>query len=189
MRTREDRQRILERFRAVFGEVARHDEHPALNMSDSLVQVGYSWLHRSADADPEAATSNLAFLHSMLHPLEHVVKCVERRWPAVLVGGPASGKTSLVRLLAQTAGRKLHEFAMTSSADSTELLGCFEQVDLSRHKKELLARVRSITYTLSASLLATCANESLSTALESIKTLLQTWSTLQVPREIGRAHV
>ena len=41
----------------------------------------------------------------------------------ILNGPTASGKTSLVRALAQMTGHTLHEFAMNSSVDTTEILG------------------------------------------------------------------
>ncbi len=41
----------------------------------------------------------------------------------ILTGPSASGKTSLVRSLAQLTGHTLHEFAMNSSVDTTEILG------------------------------------------------------------------
>lgn len=46
----------------------------------------------------------------------------------ILVGPTASGKTSLVRLLALLTGHRLRVMAMNSSMDTTELLGGFEQV-------------------------------------------------------------
>ena len=44
------------------------------------------------------------------------------------VGGRVSGKTSIVRTLAQLVGQKLVEFPMNSDTDTTELLGGFQQV-------------------------------------------------------------
>ena len=39
-----------------------------------------------------------------------------------------SGKSSVIRVLAQLIGRKLVEFPMNSDTDTTELLGGFQQV-------------------------------------------------------------
>ena len=55
-----------------------------------------------------------------------------RGWMCILVGGSGSGKTSLARLLAGLAGRRLHEYALTSGTDTSELLGGFEQLEPSR---------------------------------------------------------
>jgi midasin (ATPase involved in ribosome maturation) len=84
---------------------------------------------------------------------------------AIIIGPSASMKTNLVRLLAQLSGNQLHSFAVNSQLDTTELLGIslllwtfssvsyclishvnllfggagsYEQVDLNRHKKELV---------------------------------------------------
>jgi midasin len=97
----------------------------------------------------------LELLNSVLSPLEHIMKCVERAWPCLLVGDSGCGKTSAVRVLANVTGVTLHEFAMTSGADSTELLGCFEQVDLSHHKQTLLTRVQQLTAYAANNLLVT----------------------------------
>lgn len=58
------------------------------------------------------------------------MKCVEMGWMAILVGPTASGKTSLVRLLALLSGTRLRVMPMNSSMDTTELLGGFEQVTI-----------------------------------------------------------
>ena len=46
----------------------------------------------------------------------------------VQVGGSASGKTSLVHVLASLTGNRLDVLPMNSAMDTTELLGGFEQV-------------------------------------------------------------
>lgn len=64
--------------------------------------------------------------------------CVSKGWMCILVGPPASGKTSLVRLMAALSGNSLHEFSLSSATDTTELLGCFEQHDLFRRWQEIV---------------------------------------------------
>lgn len=59
----------------------------------------------------------------MLNPLENLMKCIEMNWMAILIGPTASGKTSLVRFLAQLTRNALHEFSMNTGVDTTELLG------------------------------------------------------------------
>lgn len=93
----------------------------------SVIQVGFSVLPRSGGA-PVALDPPLSITHQALHPLESLMKCVERGWMSILVGPTASGKTSLVRLLALLTGHRLRVMAMNSSMDTTELLGGFEQV-------------------------------------------------------------
>lgn len=43
-------------------------------------------------------------LPGRLQPFESLAECLARGWPALLVGGPASGKTSLARAAAALAG-------------------------------------------------------------------------------------
>lgn len=56
------------------------------------------------------------------------MKCVEMGWMTILVGPAASGKSSLVRLLALLTGHRLRVMGMNSAMDTMELLGGFEQV-------------------------------------------------------------
>ncbi|CAG8763958.1 4994_t:CDS:1, partial [Acaulospora colombiana] len=74
-----------------------------------------------------------------------LMKCVEVNWMAILTGPEATGKTSLVRLLAKLTGNKLEEFSMNSSVDTTELLGGFEQLELSRHRQMVIDELISIS--------------------------------------------
>ena len=95
--------------------------------SPPLPQVGFSVLQRSGGA-PVTLDPPLSITHQALRPLESLMKCVEMGWMSVLVGPTASGKTSLVRLLALLTGHRLRVMAMNSAMDTTELLGGFEQV-------------------------------------------------------------
>lgn len=81
----------------------------------------------------------LSITHQALRPLESLMKCVEMGWMAVLVGPTASGKTSLVRLLALLTGHRLRVMAMNSAMDTTELLGGFEQVTNHRETFERIS--------------------------------------------------
>ncbi|KAJ2421869.1 AAA ATPase midasin, partial [Coemansia sp. RSA 2531] len=63
---------------------------------------------------------------------------------AILVGPAGSGKTSLVRWLANATGNRLIEFAMNSGVDTSDILGGFEQVDAQRHRSALLLRVAQL---------------------------------------------
>jgi hypothetical protein len=150
--------------------------YPAFEVLDEVFHVGNSWLSRTSHTSASENTpgiqllivsldfllclpstwvfpESLSLLQGLLSPLEHVMKCVEMNWPCVLVGGAATGKTSLVRLLSQLTHNVLHEFAMSSSVDATELLGCFEQVDLSRHKKTVLFQLHALLSSVCSHLL------------------------------------
>lgn len=70
------------------------------------------------------------------------MRCVSMNWPSILVGETSSGKSSIVKLLADLTGNTLLTFHMNSAIDSTEILGGFEQFDINRHEKELVEITR-----------------------------------------------
>jgi midasin len=72
--------------------------------------------------------------------MEAAMHCVSKGWMCILVGPPATGKTSLVRLMAALTCNSLHEFALSSATDTTELLGCFEQHDPFRQWQDIVKR-------------------------------------------------
>lgn len=92
-----------------------------------FVKVGSSVLQRSGGA-PVVLDPPLSITHQALRPLESLMKCVKMGWMAILAGPSASGKSSLVHLLALLTGHRLRVMAMNSAMDTTELLGGFEQV-------------------------------------------------------------
>ena len=130
-----------------------HLRSPRIHISDTVVQIGSSFLardatrttsHNNVHAGADGSMADIPIPRALLAPLEHVVKCVEHSWPCLLVGPPASGKTTVLRTMANLAGKELSEFPLSTSTDSTELLGCFEQSDTSRRVRQLVARVHAI---------------------------------------------
>lgn len=130
MRQPEDRRRVVALHREVFGTEPSLELHPRLTMTPETLQLGRTMLVRERDPGQGQAggTRQLAVLPGQLSALETAARCVQRGWMCILLGGAASGKTSLVRTLAQLTGNVLHEYPLTSASDTTELLGCFEQV-------------------------------------------------------------
>lgn len=56
-------------------------------------------------------------------------------WMCILVGKSCTGKTTLVRMLANLLGVNLVEFSVNNSTDTSDLLGGFEKV---KHQKSLI---------------------------------------------------
>ncbi|CAB1340438.1 unnamed protein product, partial [Coregonus sp. 'balchen'] len=107
MRTEADKAQVLSVFRKVFGEdFEPYTGSRQFHITPLNLQVGFSVLQRSGGA-PVALDPPLSITHQALRPLESLMKCVEMGWMAVLVGPTASGKTSLVRLLALLTGHRL----------------------------------------------------------------------------------
>ncbi|XP_069561962.1 midasin [Brachyistius frenatus] len=170
MRTEADKAQVLSVFRKVFGE----DFEPycgsrQFHITPLNLQVGFSVLHRSGGA-PVALDPPLSITHQSLRPLESLMKCVEMGWMSILVGPTASGKTSLVRLLALLTGHRLRVMAMNSAMDTTELLGGFEQVDIMRPWQQVLESVNYIV-----AMVIRRGLMSLDVGIQDTEFLLQTW--------------
>jgi MoxR-like ATPase len=137
------------------------DEYPTFRLTNSFVQLGDAFLPRRLDVSSadESSQSPLLVLHQLLRPLHHLATCLQHNFPVILLGETATGKTSLVRLLSQLTHTPLHEILMTSGIDSSELLGCFEQVDLTRHKKQVLSKTKQLLDIV----LATCKGKATTT--------------------------
>lgn len=103
------------------------------------------------------------------------MKCVGKGWMTILSGPAASGKTSLVRLLANLTGNRLRQFSMNSSIDTTELLGGFEQIDLQRYKRQILANLTGMMNKVSELLLTDITSAS---SLRTLQAIHSIWSLL-----------
>ncbi|XP_016427493.1 midasin-like [Sinocyclocheilus rhinocerous] len=172
MRTEADKAQVLAVFRKVFGE----DFEPYMgsrqfHITPLNLQLGYSVLQRSGGA-PIALDPPLSITHHSLHPLEALMKCVEMGWMVILVGPTASGKSSLVHLLALLTGHRLRVMAMNSAMDTTELLGGFEQVDIIRPWQQVLETMDYVVAMVTRRGLM-----SLDGAVQDTEFLLSTWST------------
>jgi midasin len=138
-----DRARVLSLFNELFDETLTLEDRPWPSFTPSHVQFGHALLPRSSHSDPSA--SQLSLLQSHLSPLEAMAKCIDLGW-LVIVSGPAlSGKTSILRLLAQLSGRRLRQFSMNSGVDTMELLGSFEQADSRRRMSRINARLSALS--------------------------------------------
>ncbi|KAG0022720.1 AAA ATPase midasin [Entomortierella chlamydospora] len=138
MRTEEDRAATTALFEKIFGQPYNRSKAPYYHLDDKHFQVGHSLLPRRHGDTTNVLGKDLHLLQSFLSPLESLMKCVEVNWMAILTGPASSGKTSIVRLLANLTGNKLEEFSMNSGVDTMELLGGFEQVDVARHQEHIM---------------------------------------------------
>ncbi|KAI3364212.1 hypothetical protein L3Q82_010816 [Scortum barcoo] len=170
MRTEADKAQVLSVFRKVFGEdFEPYSGSRQFHITPLNLQVGFSVLQRSGGA-PVALDPPLSITHQVLRPLESLMKCVEMGWMTILVGPTASGKTSLVRLLALLTGHRLRVMTMNSAMDTTELLGGFEQVDIMRPWQLVLESVDYIV-----SMVIRRGLMSLDVGIQDTEFLLQTW--------------
>jgi midasin len=116
-------------------------------------------------------------LQRYLNPLENIMKCIEMNWMCILNGPTASGKTTLVRLIAQLTRNTLYEFAMNTSVDTMELLGSFEQMDMIRYKRRILQNISNLIQFVAERLLQV---KDKAAALHTIQQLQNNWSLLSI---------
>ncbi|KAL4085986.1 hypothetical protein PRIC1_014609 [Phytophthora ramorum] len=185
MRSTRDRELISRRFEEFFGVKPMDLSAVSLRMSSDFVEIGSSLLARRQDAQMGRVAPPL--FNFLLKPMEALVHCVNMSWPALLVGPPASGKTSSVRLLAALSGNTLHELGMSAGTDATELLGCFEQVDVGRKLRGIRQKIQVVYEKVLKHLMLTSASTEIShkkkaAALKKVNRLSSMWWAL-VTRE------
>ncbi|CAK4340295.1 unnamed protein product [Aphanomyces euteiches] len=134
-RTVQDRTNLARRWNEVFGNTEDEVPSPVFHISPETLQVGMAMLPRASFFEPSNQLPPL--LTHWLEPMEGLMHCVRLQWPALLVGPSGSGKSAIVKLLAAMTGHRLHELGLSSGTDATELLGCFEQVDVQRRVQEV----------------------------------------------------
>lgn len=129
-RTAEDRKQVDHIFTGVFGytPVRRHLYH---QLSEGTFQVGNALLPRRTILQP-TSVEGLAILKSQLPILETIMTCIQQNAPVILVGASGTGKSSAIKLLAAIAGAELDQLALNADVDTTDIVGGFEQVDVSR---------------------------------------------------------
>ncbi|KAL6452017.1 MDN1 Midasin [Candida maltosa Xu316] len=135
-RNTDDRVHAQKLFESFFGPVKSRDNY--FQISELYVQAGGALVPRKELIQYVNGGSNLLPLQCNFEFLETAFRCVTHNLPLILTGPTNSGKTDLVRYLANTVGAKLDEFSMNSDVDSMDILGGYEQVDLTRAKNKLL---------------------------------------------------
>ena len=152
LRTEEDRQRLRALFRDVTGILPEPELHPGYVFAPACLQVGRGYLARRGtdEVDPfmlQHEASEWVVCQSTKCVFQDLLEMLPRTKLLILVGPSCSGKTTAVKQLAALAGVRLHVFTTTSSSDTTDFIGGFEQADASRavqRFKRALARVERI---------------------------------------------
>ena len=134
LRTHADREQCAKFFEGAFNylppktkEQRIFVEGGQLCIGDARVNCGETKLSNIDDA-------KYNLLPGQFDALEAVAHCAQRGWMSILVGAGASGKTTMVQMLASLSGNRLRQAALTAATDTSELLGSFEQRDPSRDR-------------------------------------------------------
>jgi midasin len=162
MRSLSDREAVIQIFEEVFEVTCNIDTAPPYSFiqTDPTEQcpsayafvVGSSTLYRRKQI---VADTHIELLQQQLRTFENLIKVIDMGWLAILVGDSGCGKTAIVRTLARIAGIKLCEYTISSSADTSEFLGCFEQIDASKTVKQKIQLLLQVMNTVCGLILAT----------------------------------
>ncbi|KAF5102622.1 hypothetical protein D0Z00_000332 [Geotrichum galactomycetum] len=161
-RTPGDRVMVEKLYAKHFGPVRETSTFKQLGRF--FVQAGHSLIERNSLVEP--IYTNLQSLQCNTPVLETAISCLTHSWPLIIVGPSNSGKTSLVRFLAQTVGSELHEFAMNGDIDSMDLLGGFDQVDYNQKVSIIFEEIREFCVRASCKHFIDASSSSNSYALE-----------------------
>ena len=144
-RTQRDRDKMNKTFRKHFASSVVSRCPPIFKVHDDKLQIGETFLSRLHHVEGKFQTkttmreSNLLF--SRLTQMEAVARCINLRWPCLLVGGSGSGKTSIVSDLAALGNATLIEHCLSPASDVSELVGGFEQRDIMESERQIIIDV------------------------------------------------
>ncbi|KAE8674160.1 hypothetical protein F3Y22_tig00111769pilonHSYRG00499 [Hibiscus syriacus] len=173
MRTAADRRQVMKLYEQIFGVKPSINPYPRVQLNPDYLIVGSAAIKRKF-SQPSGSFSQLKVLPSVRCNLEAAAHCVQRGWLCILIGPPSSGKTSLIRLLAQLSGNVLHELNLSSATDISELLGCFEQYNALRDFRLVVSQVGHFVNEYSSLVL----EASMDTFLRERKDLIAGWLAL-----------
>ncbi|KIK92495.1 hypothetical protein PAXRUDRAFT_571192 [Paxillus rubicundulus Ve08.2h10] len=116
---------------AIFNEVFSTSDLPTAHVpypviSSSHLQIGH-YSSTRANATLPHKPSDILQIH--LTAIEAIGACISRSWLVVVTGHRVSGKTNLLRTIADLSGHYLDEVHISSATDTSDILGGFEQVD------------------------------------------------------------
>ncbi|XP_067673927.1 midasin-like [Haliotis asinina] len=188
MRTLADKAKVSEVYSTHFSGLNMKEVYGGsryMGVGVGHAQIGHAFLTRSACDPTSSRQVALQVLHHHLEPLESVAKCIEMNWMAILVGPQSCGKSSMVRLLSELTGARLHVLPMNSAMDTTELLGGFEQADIFRYVEEVGTEVEKFVKHVQRELL--CKQTTLTST--TVQTLDREWSVYRSLAAQGSGHV
>ena len=142
-RTQQDRAHVDQLYEEVFRSPLK-SRRLFHRITKEWFQVGHALLPRNKTLQFNSPKRS-ALLIQQLPVMETVMTCVEQNWPCILVGPSGSGKSSIIRLLASILGHKLDEMALNTDVDTIDIVGGFEQVDVSRKVSVFLQDVERHT--------------------------------------------
>lgn len=118
---------------------------------DNFFSVNQSFIEANGEIMPRMNQNQYRFEINKSIPLqcnfeiyESFLRCIKHNWPMILTGPSNSGKTELIKLMSGLLGAKVLEFSMNSDVDSMDILGGYEQVDVTRKLSYVLTNIHDI---------------------------------------------
>ncbi|XP_059060931.1 midasin [Achroia grisella] len=149
MRTLEDKEKMLQIYNSIFyPEYFRSDTTPQFEIHDNEIVIGDVAIKRNIEKNLKnrhSMETNFLILRNQLSSLKALAQSVKMNWLSILVGPTATGKSSIVQILADLTGNDLQVIPVTSAMDVSDLLGGFEQVDLNRNLENLFDKIETLT--------------------------------------------
>lgn len=149
MRTTDDKEKMIRTYDEIFcPEYPRSNINPQFNINDNDIFIGDVVLERQTERlfkNRRALESNLLVLRNQLPTLKSLAQSVKMNWLSILIGPTATGKSSIIQVLAELTGNELQVLPVTSAMDVSDLLGGFEQVDYNRNLESLYDKIETIT--------------------------------------------
>lgn len=129
-------QRLFDETFSTSSPTILHNPHPII--SSSHFRIGHYLVERRNNT---LSLRPRCLLQAHFATLEAIGACLSRSWLVIVTGRHDSGKSELIRIVADLSGNILHEITITSSTDTMDILGGFEQMD---HRTRVLALVQDI---------------------------------------------
>jgi midasin len=147
-RTVSDRESARALFDSVFdlsSNFLSNAPHPSI--SSSSARVGHFIEGRKSSYISPSRPGIILQAH--LPWIEAMGIALQQGWLAIISGPPNSGKTSLVRVMAELTGNPLQEVSVNHATDTTDILGSYEQVDGNFRALELVRRALQLSENVS----------------------------------------
>ncbi|TFK52493.1 P-loop containing nucleoside triphosphate hydrolase protein [Heliocybe sulcata] len=188
-RSESDRDAASALFETVFQMHVRADRVPRWSLTPEYLQIGHAILPRRK---PLLNPRTPAVVPTSMDALETIGSCVDLGWLVILTGLRDAGKSTMVRLLSSLTGNQLHEVAVNSATDISDILGAFEQDDQESRARAIVAQIvglfsRVASISLGSALSLTGAIQSVNRALRETSSPRALASALQSSRSLLEA--
>ena len=147
LRTQDDRMQMMSTMAAIFGMHIDAEPRSGIEVSERAISVDDVTIQRvqsSSQLGVESQMMGMSSFLSFMKPTRAIARCVERHWPALLVGPSGLAKERVLAFLATLCNVDLVEIDLTPSSDVSELLGSFEQSDMNVADMERAQRLLQV---------------------------------------------